>query len=221
MVCIRVFSEQQGLSNHLSGLASPFRNISLESLPKGYEKEIQTLVASVRLLHQVTCWNEKKKNSQWTKRWTGISLPPRLKAPASLTWAGFVPCLAPSVALRWSEPSSSSQSTESCRCAAWKKSTACPTISGIGSWLTRGAARSASASTSPTDTRTTARTECSTPCTAWTTAWAGAANSGERKSHRHPSLAEMMAILLLFRLGQMMFCGCQGQLGLLWRPKHT
>lgn len=118
---------------------------------------------------------------------------------------------------RWSEPSSSSQSTESCRCAAWRRSTACPTISGIGSWLTRGGARSASASTSPTDTRTTARTECSTPCTAWTTAWAGAANSGERTPH----WLRGILLLLLFRLGPVMFCGCRGQLGLLWWPKHT
>lgn len=97
-------------------------------------------------------------------------------------WVDFVSFLPPAVLWRWSEPSSSSQSTECSRYAAWRRSMACPTIIEIDSWRRRGAARSASASTSSTGTRTTARTPCWRPLTAWTTAWAGAASSGGHKA---------------------------------------
>lgn len=90
-----------------------------------------------------------------------------------------------SVYFRWSEPLSSSQLTECCRYAAWKKSTACPTIIEIDSWHRRGGARSASASTLPTDTRTTTHTPCTTAHTAGTSVWDEAASSG-RSTSRNP-----------------------------------
>lgn len=100
-------------------------------------------------------------------------------------WAQLVSSLPLSVYFRWSEPLSSSQLTECCRYAAWKKSTACPTIIEIDSWRRRGGARSASASTLPTDTRTTTHTPCTTAHTAGTSAWDGAASSG-RSTSRNP-----------------------------------
>lgn len=78
---------------------------------------------------------------------------------------------------RWLEPSSSSQLTECCRCAAWRKSTACPTTTEIGLWSRRGGT-SDSASISPTATRTPTCTSDRTGRTAWTTARAAAASSG-------------------------------------------
>lgn len=83
-----------------------------------------------------------------------------------------------SVHRRWSEPSSSSQSTEGCRYAAWRKSTACPAITERRSRCRRGAVGSASASTSPTDTHRTTPTPRNTAHTAGTPAWAEAASCG-------------------------------------------
>ena len=78
---------------------------------------------------------------------------------------------------RWSEPSSSSPSTEAFPCAAWRRSTVCPPPTGTRSCPKRDAVRSASASTSPTDTHTTTRTPRTTTHTR-TTEWAAAGSSG-------------------------------------------